>query len=242
LSLTTEDFQKALTSKGLESFFTSVTLNALTLFTQKMLQINETLNLTRWVEDEQVLNFHLLDSAVALPVLKPFVTPACRWVDLGTGCGFPGAVLITAFPEMEVTLLDSVAKKTTALGECLQTAGLRAQTLTGRAEEAGQDPRSREQFDGVVVRAVADFRVVLEYAIPLLKTGGTLVNWITEDQLSLVAQAQKALDLLKCKVVQTVDYSLPGMTQKRYLVLVQKLEKTSPHYPRATGIPSKHPL
>jgi len=240
--LTTVRVQEALNSKNLAAFFTPEALTALTLFTQKMLQINETLNLTRWVEDEQVLNFHLLDSAVSLPVLKSLIRGPSRWMDLGTGCGFPGAGLIAAFPQMEVTLLDSVAKKTKALNECLQTAGLQAQVHTGRAEEVGQDPQFREQFDGVVVRAVADFRVVLEYAIPLLKTGGTLVNWITEEQLSLVAQAQKALDLLKCKVIQTVDYSLPGMTQKRYLVVVQKSEKTSSTYPRATGIPSKHPL
>ncbi len=242
MSLSTAKLQEALNSKDLDSFFTPESLKALTLFTQKMLQINETLNLTRWVEDEQVLNFHLLDSAVALPLLKPFTMAPSRWVDLGTGCGFPGAVLITAFPNMDVTLLDSVAKKTKALGACLQEAGLQAKILTGRAEEVGQDPQFREQFEGVVVRAVADFRVVLEYAIPLLKIGGYFVNWITEEQLPLVAQAQKALQLLNSKVVQTVDYSLPGTTQKRYLIVVQKLEKTSPTYPRAIGIPSKHPL
>lgn len=209
-----------------------------------MLQINESLNLTKWTEDEDVLTHHLLDSAYALPFLKPLVTPGQRWLDLGTGCGFPGAVLITAFPEVEITLLDSVAKKTKALEECLQAAGWspRAKTLAGRAEELGRASQPRERWDGVVARAVADFRVVLEYGIPLLKTGGYLVNWMTKDQLRIVDKSQKALQLLLGKIIKTTEYQLPGLEQPRHLVLVEKLGKTPEGYPRAPGKASKNPL
>lgn len=122
MSLTSAQIQEAFEAKGLGSFFTPKSIESLTLFTQKMLEINESLNLTRWVEDKQILQFHLLDSALALPLLKPLLGPALpsRWVDLGTGCGFPGSVLMAAFPEAQVTLLDSVAKKIKAVEECLQ--------------------------------------------------------------------------------------------------------------------------
>jgi 16S rRNA (guanine527-N7)-methyltransferase len=227
---------------GLLPFLDLSALDPLARFSEKMLQINETLNLTRWTQDEDFLSFHLLDSAFALPVLKPHMTGSQRWVDLGTGCGFPGALLIAAFPQIEVTLLDSVAKKTKALEECLQVAGWKAKTLTGRAEEVGRNPTTRETWDGVVVRAVADFRVVLEYGVPLLKPGGYLVNWMTDDQLKIVDKFDPALHQLHSKITQKVDYSLPGLSQKRWLVVVEKLGKTPETYPRPVGQPSKHPL
>jgi 16S rRNA (guanine527-N7)-methyltransferase len=242
LSLTPGKIQETLDAKDISSFFTPQSITALSLYTQKMLHINETLNLTRWVEDEQVLNFHLLDSALALPLLKPLVTDLGRWMDMGTGCGFPGVILIAAFPQAQVHLLDSVGKKTNAIEECLQAAGMKAKTLTGRAEEAGRDPDYREQYDGIVARAVADLRVLLEYAVPLLKTGGYLVNWMTDDQVSRLKEAEKALYLLNAQVIQNVDYFLPGSTQKRHYVVIQKKGLTSDKYPRAIGLPSKQPL
>jgi 16S rRNA (guanine527-N7)-methyltransferase len=242
LSLTPDLFRERLEKAGLIRFFSPDSLSSLTYFSLQMLQINETLNLTRWTEDEAFLNFHLLDSAHALPEIEPLVKGSGRWMDLGTGCGFPGAVLIAAFPSMEVTLMDSVAKKTHALAECLGVAGWSAKTLTGRAEEIGRDPQTRETWDGVTVRAVANLPVVLEYAIPLLRTGGYLVNWMTEDQYQVVDKAQKAMELLQCKIVQKGSYSLPGLNQPRWIVIVEKLGKTPDSYPRPVGQPSKKPL
>jgi 16S rRNA (guanine527-N7)-methyltransferase len=207
-----------------------------------MLDLNQSLNLTRWIQPESFLTHHLLDSAFALPVLKPLVQGPQKWMDLGSGCGFPGAVLIAAFPEVEVTLMDSVAKKTQALAQCLDEAGWFSKTLTGRAEEWGRDPRTRGLWDGLTARAVADFPVVLEYGIPLLKTGGYLVDWMTGDQWSKVDKAQKALDLLESRIIQKVEYSLPGLDQSRFIVIVEKMGITSDTYPRPVGRPSKKPL
>lgn len=209
-----------------------------------MLEINQSLNLTRWTQDEDVLNQHLLDSANALPLIKSLGHPQGpeKWLDLGTGCGFPGVVLMAAFPQVEVTLLDSVAKKTKALEVCLQASGLKGKILTGRAEEVGREPSSRETWDLVSTRAVADFPVVLEYSLPLLKTGGYLVDWMTEEQLSSVDKSERALKLLDSKILKKADYLLPGLAQKRWLVVVEKLGKTSATYPRPTGKASRKPL
>jgi 16S rRNA (guanine527-N7)-methyltransferase len=242
LSLTPEKVRQTLQKAGLEGYFSPDALSSLTRFSLKMLQVNETLNLTRWTEDEAFQNFHILDSAYALSEIKPLIKGSERWMDLGTGCGFPGTVLIAAFPQTEVTLMDSVAKKTKALDECNLAAGWKARTLTARAEKLGHDSRTRESWDGITARAVADFPVLLEYALPLLKTGGYLVNWMTEDQLKIVDNAQNALETLHSRIVKKVEYSLPGLNQSRFIVFVAKLGKTPDSYPRPVGQPSKHPL
>jgi 16S rRNA (guanine527-N7)-methyltransferase len=242
LSLTPDQLTLALQKAGLEGTLSPEAIDSLSRFSLQMLQVNETLNLTKWTEDEAFLNFHLLDSAYALPELKRLVAPSARWMDLGTGCGFPGVVLMAAFPQLEVTLMDSVGKKTKALEECLLAANWKPRTLTGRAEELGRNPQHREKWDGITTRAVADLPVVLEYALPLLKIGGYLVNWMTEEQLKSVDNAQRALQILQAKIVKKVSYSLPGLNQSRSIVFVEKLGKTPEAYPRPVGQPSKHPL
>lgn len=235
-------FQRALERAAIPFPFPPEGLQGLAQFSLKMLEINRSLNLTKWTEEEDFLNHHFLDSAQVLGVLAPLIQGPQRWMDLGTGCGFPGAVLAAAFPQLEVTLMDSVAKKIKALEACIAAAGWKTRTLTGRAEEWGRDPRYRESWDGITARAVADLRVVLEYAFPLLKTGGYLVNWMTEEQWASVDKAQGALTALKGKIVQTHRYSLPGLSLSRFLVLVEKLGTTSMSYPRSPGQASKDPL
>ena len=226
MSLTVEKIRESFGQAGLTDYFTPEALKGLLKFSHKMLQINETLNLTRWIEDEAFLNFHLLDSAFSLPHLKPFLKDSHHWMDLGTGCGFPGAVLMASNPQVEITLMDSVAKKTKALEECLNESGLRGKTLTGRAEELGQDPRQRESWDGITARAVADFRVVLEYAVPLLKVGGYLVNWMTADQLKLVDKAETAQKLLHCKIIKKAEYQ-SNKPMTALLDLIKSYNETS---------------
>jgi len=150
-----------------------------------------------------------------------------RWVDLGTGCGFPGAVLITAFPNMEVTLLDSVAKKNKALGECLQTAAFKPRSSRdGRRSRSGSPyPRTVRWCGGASIAISSGFGI----RDPLLKKGGYFVNWITEGQLLSLLKPRR-LATLNSKVIQTLDYSLPGTTQKRYLIVV-KTGKDFPVYP-----------
>ena len=234
--------QEAFEKEGLASFFPPDSLPPLVRYIEKLLQINQSLNLTRWTSDEQVLVFHLLDSAWPIRSLPSPGVPGPKWLDLGTGCGFPGVVWAAAFPQWKVTLMDSVAKKIKALEECLQGTFPGVSTWTARAEDLGRDPLHRESFDGVTARAVADFRVVLEYAIPLLKVGGYLVNWMTEDQMKLVDNSRSALQALDCQIVQKTQYQLPGLLQPRYFVTVEKRGKTSDTYPRPVGQPSKRPL
>ena len=242
MSLTPEILSRTYEKAGLTTYFPERSFVPLVQFTLRMLQINKDINLTKWTKEQDVLTHHLLDSAMVLPQIKPFVKPGQKWMDLGSGCGFPGVVLLGAFPEVEITFLDSVTKKTKALQECLQAAKWKASLLTDRAERAGRNSSHREHYDGVVARAVADFRVVLEYATSFLKIGGHFVNWMTSGQLKSLDQAHPAFEKLQCKMLKTTEYRLPGLNQSRYLVLVEKWGKTPASFPRAVGRPSKDPL
>ena len=242
MSLSLGQFQVTLEKNGLLGSFPPDSLPSLLQFSQKMLHWNESLNLTRWIQDEDFLRYHLLDSAYGVPLAKELLPRSARWLDLGTGCGFPGATLAAADPHREVTFLDSVAKKTKALDDCLQGTGWKVKILNRRAEDLGRDPQTRESWDAVSARAVADLPVVLEYALPLLRIGGYLVNWMTEDQMSWVERSQGALEALQGRILKRSNYSLPGLSQTRTLLVVEKLGKTPGDFPRPVGVPSKRPL
>ena len=241
--ITAEYLSEKLSEAGLFSHLTLENLDSLARFTRRMLEINEGLNLTHFTSDEEVGQFHIVDSAHALPLLRKLQKGSSEsWMDMGSGCGFPGALLIAAFPQMDVTLMDATQKKVMALKSCLETAGWSAKTQCGRAEEMGRDAGFRESYDGIVSRALADLPVALEYAVPLLKIGEHLVNWMTESQVQFVDKSKNALEELKSKIVEKSPYSLLDGSQKRYLVVVEKMGKTPSHYPRAVGVPSKKPL
>lgn len=215
----------------------------LALFTNKMLELNEVLNLTKWTRPNEVLVHHLLDSAYGMPLLKALKPSKLdHWMDLGTGGGFPGALLLAACPEVSVSFLDAILKKGKALEQCLAAASWKGRVLTQRAENLGQDPQWRESFDGIVARAVADLPVLLEYAMPLLKPQGRLLSWLTAEQIQKVDKAQKALSLLQAQIVESHEYHLPGLSQARFILIVEKLGTTDRRYPRAVGVPSKKPL
>lgn len=246
MSLNPERLGAVFQEAGLYDFFLPDSLLNLCSFTQKMLEINQTLNLTRWTQEEDVITYHLLDSAYGLPILRELhqkdLWEKPRWLDLGTGCGFPGAVLASAFPSWEITFLDSVGKKIKALEECVKIAGWQSLLVNIRAEELGKSPKTRESWNGITARAVADFRVVLEYAMPLLTIGGYLVNWMTQDQLEIIEKSTHALNELKAQVIKKISYQLPHSRNPRWIVVVEKMGTTSNLYPRSVGKAMKYPL
>lgn len=241
---TPELLVQTLQEAGLERFGASERMKTLSDFIESLLEINQTLNLTRITSPDEVRIKHVRDSAAAFPLLEKLMagrTP-CKVLDLGSGCGFPGAAIAAAFPSWEVTLMDATAKKVQALGQCAQNAGLTVGVLKGRAEDLGREDAQREAWDLVTARAVADLPVLLEYALPFLKVGGFLVDWLTDEQMKTVDKSENALKILAGKIVEKQDYNLPGLESKRWLLVVEKVGKTSLKYPRLPGLPSKHPL
>ena len=212
---------------------------------QKLLQDwNSRVNLTRLVEGEDFWIAQVLDSLwPLLPELMSPDTPR-RCIDVGTGGGFPGLAVAIALPGAELTLVDSVGRKTAAVAAMAKSLGFGDRVLvrTERVERTGQDPSCRGTFDLAMARAVGAAPVVAEYLVPLLRRSGEGLlyrgRWHDTDDLEL----QSALTLLKARSLKLQRMELPSERGARTLIRIGPEEATPKAYPRATGMPSKMPL
>jgi 16S rRNA (guanine527-N7)-methyltransferase len=166
-----------------------------------------------------------------------------RFLDLGTGGGFPLLPLAICLPQCSFVGLDSVQKKISAVERIAQAMHLTNVSLVcGRAEELGRENAHREQYDIVLCRAVAEINVLLEYAAPFVKIGGHVLLWKSmtieqELQDSLLARAE-----LFCHLKGSHPYELLGNFGKRQILMFQKTSKTPTKYPREVGVPKNQPL
>jgi 16S rRNA (guanine527-N7)-methyltransferase len=161
-------------------------------------------------------------------------------LDIGSGAGFPGAVIAVAWPDVEVTVLEATAKKAAfllALVERLPLANTRV--ALGRAEDLGRDVLMREAFDMVTARAVAPLPTLLELALPFLLVGGWLASPKGSRAQNELDSAARALDVLGGEA-EAAEFELAGPLQT--LVLIRKVRPTPDAYPRRAGMPGKSPL
>ena len=151
----------------------------------------------------------------------------------------PGAIV----PAAHVTLADSIGKKTTFLRELTRVLGLEGvEVVTGRAEELGQDKSRRERYDLATARAVAALPVLCEYLLPLVKSGGMMVAPKKGDISLELQHAATASPILGGGPPETRAFNLPGETGERLVVLVPKVKRTPPGYPRRVGLAKSRPL
>lgn len=202
-------------------------------------------NLTRITEPQEFLEKHIWDAIAGIQSLeilrKEEETKTA--IDIGTGGGFPGIPIAISCPNYQVTLLDSVRKKMLLLDEIVTALNLKnVKTLTGRAEEIGQDRNQRESYDLAAIRAVGLPSVCAEYALPFLKLGGIAIlyrgQWSEEETEYLSLTAQK----LGGKIKEIVSLQTPLTQSIRHCIYIEKKEPTPAQYPRRVGIPTKKPL
>ena len=203
---------------------------------------NQKLNLTRITEPEEFWEKHLWDSLRGVGDL--ITNPSAKQViDIGTGAGFPGLPLAIARPDWQLTLVDSTAKKVGFIESIAPEIGLtNIHPVVSRIEELGQQAQHRHQYDLALVRAVASANICAEYALPLVKIGGTAIlyrgNWTEEEADSL----ELAVAKLGGEVTNIEAFTTPISNSIRHCIWLQKVADTHPYYPRAVGIPTLKPL
>lgn len=199
------------------------------------------LNLTAITDFEDVQVKHFLDSLTVATVFNG-VRRDARLLDVGTGAGLPGIPLKILFPELRLTLLESVAKKTHFLDHLALHLGLKGvEIVTGRAEDLAHDPEYREQFHVAVSRAVAALPTLLELTLPFCRTGGLLVALKSGDLAEEIELSSRALELLGGQVTEMRQVDFPGL-EGHILIVVSKVAPTPLAYPRRPGLPYKRPI
>lgn len=233
-------FQKGLAELGLE--LTEEQLSLFDSYYELLVEKNKVMNLTGITEYEEVVTKHFLDSLSFVKV-QGLAGRIMRVLDLGTGAGFPGLPLKIAFPELSITLMDSLNKRVLFLQEVIYQLGLSDITAVhARAEEAALRQEYRETYDLCVSRAVAKLNSLSEFCLPFVKPGGYFVPYKSgtiEDEL---AEAKKAIRELGGRYQKTERFFLPDSTMERTLLVIQKERETPRKYPRAGGKPLKQPI
>lgn len=199
---------------------------------------NEKINLTAITEPDDIILKHFIDSLTVLKYLKN----EDKVIDIGTGAGFPGLPLKIVNPDIEMYLADSLNKRINFLNIVIHSLTLNnISTIHTRIEDLGRDKEYREKFDIVTSRAVANFNVLLEYMLPLLKIGGRCIC-MKGSNIEEIKSSKKALEVLGGKIEKIEEFMLPFSDIKRNIIIVKKVKNTPNKYPRKAGIPSKNPI
>ena len=177
-----EQLEVELTEQQLEQFKT---------YYEMLIEKNKVMNLTAITEKDEVIDKHFIDSISlnkAVDTTKPL-----KILDLGTGAGFPGIPLKIAYPNLTITLLDSLNKRIKFLQEVIDELGLQEiEGIHGRAEDFAKQPAYREQYDLCVSRAVANLATLSEYCLPYVKEGGCFISYKSGAVEEEVNQSKKA--------------------------------------------------
>jgi 16S rRNA (guanine527-N7)-methyltransferase len=210
-------------------------------YEQELLEWNERMNLTAIRDVEGIRTKHFLDSFSCILAWRD--RPPSSLIDIGTGAGFPGIPLKILYPNLRLTLVDSVGKKIEFCKHIVQVLNLdKVEFSTKRAEELGQDRAYRERFDWATGRAVANLSILVEYLLPLVRISGGIVAQKGESGPVEAHAGERPARLLGGRLRQLVQLTLPGVVEERYLVIFDKFAATPPNYPRRVGVPSKTPL
>lgn len=208
---------------------------------EMLVEWNKVMNLTAITEYDEVISKHFVDSLTLARDID--FDNVGNLIDVGTGAGFPGLPLAIAYPNVRVTLVDSLMKRVKFLNEVIGTLGLtNVETFHSRAEEAGHNRKFRGQYDLVVSRAVANLSTLLEYCTPFAKKDGTFAAYKSNKAEMEVETAGNALKVLKCSLEKMDKFTLGNEDIERNILIIRKKGDTPKAYPRKAGTPSKSPL
>ena len=217
----------------------TVAIDRLDQYAEMLVETNKTLNLTAITEPQEIIYKHFIDCLMLFQTID--IPNGAKILDVGTGAGFPGVVLLIARPDIQITLLDGTNKRLHFIAEVLDTLGLKAEILHARAELAGKDKNYREQYDIVTSRAVANLNVLSEYCLPFVKIGGIFAPMKSVRIDEETKRAKNAVHLLGGKIREIKRYNIENCGE-RAVVITEKISQTPPKYPRASAQINKKPL
>lgn len=199
-----------------------------------LLKTNVTMNLTSITGLKEIAEKHFIDSLSA----NLFIPNGANVIDVGTGAGFPGIPLAILRDDIQVTLLDSTAKKINFIRETTKAIGIKCNLIVGRAEEVSWVKEYRESFDVIVSRATAFLPVLLEMVSGLSKVGGNILCYKSSSKEEIL-EAENAQNTLNLGLEKVHTYTL--LDQERQILVYKKLS-SSPKYPRKYAQMKSHHL
>ncbi|MEB6061190.1 16S rRNA (guanine(527)-N(7))-methyltransferase RsmG [Staphylococcus xylosus] len=207
---------------------------------QMLVEWNEKMNLTSITEEHEVYLKHFYDSIAAS--FYTDLTKELTICDIGAGAGFPSIPLKIIFPNLKVTIVDSLNKRIHFLNQLAEALDLeRVNFVHDRAETFGKGDY-RESYDIVTARAVARLSVLSELCIPLVKKGGQFIALKSSKGEEELEEARFGIGVLGGKVLDTISYELPENAGERQMIIIDKRSQTPKKYPRKPGTPNKSPL
>lgn len=240
--MTPERFRQELAQHGID--LTAQQMQQYETYYRFLVAANEHVNLTAITDQEEVYLKHFYDSLLPALVVKDLRQEKLRLCDVGAGAGFPSIPLKIAFPQLQVTIVDSLNKRIKFLDELaakLQLSGV--EFHHARAEEfAGKKSSFRESFDLVTARAVARLSVLAELCLPLVKVGGRFIALKAQKAQIELAEAQYAIKKLGGELVADDKLVLPENGDERHIITIAKKTIAPKKYPRKPGTPAKNPL
>lgn len=211
-------------------------------YMQRILEINESINLTAVREEKEFLEKHIVDSLTCNDYEE--FQRAKTIVDMGTGGGFPGIPLAITNPDKKFILADSLSKRLNVVNQVAEELGIsNIELLHVRAEDMGHDIKYREKADACVSRAVASLDVLSEWCLPLINKGGFFIPYKGEGAEEEIATAKTAIKVLGGKVdkIENPSEDTNAISGHR-LIFIKKINATPKRFPRKPGIAKKTPI
>jgi len=237
-----ERFASILNANGLGKFVSEALAGQFYRLTERMLEVNEHMNLTAITDTDGVILKHYADSLTA----SKYIPTGASVIDVGCGAGFPSLPLAIARPDLHVTALDSTAKRIDYIRETAEILGLSNITcIVSRAEELSQDPAHRERYDISCARAVARLNVLCEFCLPYVHIGGSFIA-MKANAADEINEASVGIKKLGGKLQRADCFELisdtAGEPSPRCIVEIRKNSPTPGIYPRNYAQIKKKPL